>query len=191
MYIRASHFHPKKKKRSESQRIPLPLVIGGSYQAQNLWTNTFGAGESRELIFPIRDVHVAFTWHWLTCQSNDGNFERPMSVIEGAISRTLQKPFFFFFLLILCDWVRGSTVVGTTVDDCGPPLGSRTDTSAIKFRWNDDCVRHDDGIRRNQLSFLVFCLCLCFCPFPLFYFACILQLHTLIITCTLYNSGSF
>lgn len=76
-----------------------------------------------------------------------------MSVIEGAISRTLQKPLFFFFLLILCDWVRGSTVVGTTVDDCGPPLGSRTDTSAIKFRWNDDCVRHDDGIRRKQLSF--------------------------------------
>lgn len=86
--------------KSASQRIPLPLVIGGSYQAQNLWAITFGAGESRELIFPIRDVHVAVTWHWLTCESNGGNFERPMSVIEGAISRTLQTLFFFFSLFV-------------------------------------------------------------------------------------------
>lgn len=80
-----------------------------------------------------------------------------------------------------------------------PPLGSRTDTSAIKFQWNDDLSGTMMGydVSRSPfgflsvslfLSFSVVLLCVYFTAAFVFGFS-----TTLIITltvCTLYNSGS-
>lgn len=87
----------------------------------------------------------------------------------------------FFNFFLICDWMRGSNLMGTTEMMWSPSGLLRHVIHYV--RWNDDCVRHDDGKRRKQLSFV----CVFVCLFLSFSSSTLRVFYSCVIVCTLYS----